>query len=110
MSVATNEMSDEAFDTSVMAKDVWKMTADMPETLKNTHFAPFQRRRCGIFVAARKLNVPKLRQERHRPSARTEYAAPDGAKILFWFWFYKYTAPTALKCEMKICVLRPPSP
>jgi len=21
---------------------------------------------------------------------------PDGAEILFWFWFYKYAAPTAL--------------
>jgi hypothetical protein len=30
------------------------------------------------------------------PSARTGICRPDGAEILFWFWFYKYAAPTAL--------------
>jgi hypothetical protein len=25
---------------------------------------------------------------------------PDGAEILFWFWFYKYAAPTALGTEV----------
>jgi hypothetical protein len=30
------------------------------------------------------------------PSARTGICRPDGAEILFWFWFYKDAAPTAL--------------
>jgi hypothetical protein len=47
---------------SVAANDVWKMAADMPKTPKNTHFTPFQRRRCEILVAARRPNVPKLRR------------------------------------------------
>lgn len=62
ISDGTNEASDAAFDMSDAANDVWKMTADMQKTLKNTHFTPFQRCRCEIFVAARKPNVPKLRR------------------------------------------------
>jgi uncharacterized phage infection (PIP) family protein YhgE len=58
---AANEASNGAFEMSVAANDVWKMTADMPETPKNTHFTAFQRLRCEIYVA-REPNVPKPRR------------------------------------------------
>jgi hypothetical protein len=37
----TNEAWDEAFEASVTTNEAWEMTADMPKTLKNTHFTPF---------------------------------------------------------------------
>jgi hypothetical protein len=30
---------------------------------------------------------------------------PDGAEILFWFWFYKYAAPTALGDERRAKII-----
>jgi hypothetical protein len=38
----TNEAPDGASEASVVANDIWEMTAEMPETLKNAHFTPFQ--------------------------------------------------------------------
>jgi hypothetical protein len=97
-----------------------------------------QHRRCEIFVGPKPKTIRKLRQERHlrrvtkccdriiqtdRQSC-TEYAAPDGAGILFWnsftttmsrlrrwglIWgsaFYNDVAPLALGVDLGICFLQ----